>query len=216
MLFAGCQSIRSDRVQETVDAGNAFFSTEAAHLGLASIQEGTQVMATIQSKETDLAVARNINQQIAATVGVSSSPTPALVVGAAAPSGELTDSMPETSSEITGESQFVVTGVSQSVRASDDCVTNASTSFQSNDVQQLYLTFIGSNVQANTPLTAEWYIDGQLLVSDQWVVPNNFSRACFWFVVDRNDTNFPPGSWSAQLLQNGALVGAPQEFTING
>ncbi len=218
LLFwgVGCQAVSDDRVQGTIEAGNAFYATEAAQIGLSSIEYETQAVATIQMKESELAVVRNVNQQIAATVAVSSSPTPSLILGAAAPSSGRMDSGPEEIFDLQREAQFTITGISETVRDSDDCVTNPSRSFQAGTVDRLYLTFVATNLHIDSPLRGEWYFNGALVTADEWIVSRNYPQACFWFVIDTNDTSFPTGLWSAQLIQFGNPVGTPLEFTIDG
>lgn len=196
----------------TLQAGDSAFATEAAALAGTAIIQRTDVAVAVVAAETEVAVVNSVNQRLYATLAAGSTPTEALVPGQVDPAvmGAMAD-------DEMGDRMFVITGISDSVAPTTGCVVDARASF-STDVGQLYVTMQSFNVQAGTPLRAEWFYEGNLRVQQSWNVDVTAAERCLWFQVDTSDTTFSPGAWSV-LVSVGAQnlpIDAPITFNITG
>lgn len=192
-LFIGaCQVIGGDDVGGTLEAANSIYEAEVAQLSVDNIISQTEVAVTLSAAETRAAQVLSMNQQLFATLDAGSTPTPALVVGQADAAALGADTMFEE-----GDRLFIKTGVTENVD-SDGCVVNPTTTFTP-DTPQIYATMQVFNVEAGTPLRAEWYFQEELRIADDWTVDIYSHERCLWFVLESSRTEFTPGSWRVIL-----------------
>jgi hypothetical protein len=222
VLLTGCGSLAGVDTVGTMEAADAAFAQEATAIIATMEAVRTSAAEVVVANETEIAERRFVNQQIRMTVVAGASPTPGLTIGAAPPPSDsmgsmddmgMVDVMPMNDAGLaTSPSGYVTTGVSTQINAADGCVINPQATFS--NVQQLYATFQGSSVQAGAPLRAEWSHNGVVIQADDWTVPRDAPVMCFWGIIDRLDTDFPPGQWSVQVFANGQPIGTPMAFSI--
>lgn len=212
VMASACGSLSGDNVSGTLQAGTQIYATEVAAMLQTDVIRQTEVVSTVQMLETQSAEISSVNDQLYATLAVGSTPTPTLAVGQAPPDTSGSDLMGEMLAE--NQRWFFKTGVSTAVNESDGCVVNPGGNFSQSEVEQLYATVQVVNIQSGTPMRAEWHHEGELVTADDWTVPWNAQDVCLWFVIDRNDTNFPPGAWSVTLFADGFQLEQPMLFNI--
>jgi hypothetical protein len=214
VLLSGCKVLEGKNTNATLEAGDRAFSTEAAALAGTAVVQRTEVSMTVNAAGTDIALVNSVNERLHATLAAGSTATVAIIQATVDPAvmGATDDSM-----NGNGDRTIIITGLSDSVYPTTGCVVDARTSF-SGEVSQLYVTMQSYNVQAGTPLRAEWYYEGNLRVQQAWVVDLTAAERCLWFQIDRSDTTFSPGTWSVALYvgEQNILIGAPITFYITG
>jgi hypothetical protein len=203
ILLGACQNIGED-VQGTLTTGDLILETEAAAIQQGAVAQRTTVAGTVAVAETQIAAESSVNDQLFMTLAAGSTPTVSLIAGQADPSsaGEM-DAMGNAISPVQADSGrlFVQTGISNTVSSADSCVLNPDSIFDDETTEQLYATaqvFNASNTAIE--MRAEWYHEGELVTSDNWTMSPNGSPYCFYFVIDRNDTDFPPGTWRVEMF----------------
>jgi len=220
LVLAACQSFSGTDVQATLQAGDAVYQAQAVAMAETSVVQATQAVGTVVAAETTVAEVNSVNRQLFATLAAGSTPTPPVIEAQAPPSNSAAgvprdESMPaDEMNDFQPEGRFFLkTGISQQV-GDDDCAGPTQTAFDRTEVTQLYATMRALNIDSGTPLRAEWYRNDELVVADDWVVPWSRDEVCLWFVIDREDTDFPVGSWSVQLYADGFELNEPMTFFI--
>lgn len=209
--ISACQVIGGSDVQGTVEAGNMVYETEAAVLAREGIMSQTEIAITRAAAETEAAQLQSVNVQLFATLDAGSTPTPALVVGRADPNAVgAGDSFGET------DRLFIKTGVATTVD-SEGCIVNPTTVF-SPSTPQIYATLQAFNIEAGTPMRAEWYHEDELRIADDWVVDFSADQVCLWFVLEADRTEFTPGAWQVILFadEENFQLEDPISFFISG
>lgn len=207
LMLAACQSVGDD-VQATLAAGDVLLGTESARMATDSQQHFAEVAATVSVGETLVAERYSVNDQLFATIAAGSTPTVALIVGQA-PVGQ-------SEMVMEGNRLFTQTGTSTAVSASDGCVTNPRSSFSRGEISQIYATAQVSNTTESLNIRADWFYEGQLITQANWTMTPTTSPFCFWAVIGRADTDFPPGNYAIQLyLDDFALRDLTMSFVVN-
>lgn len=207
MMLGACQALGRTDVQGTLQANSALLETESAAANATVRAEQLNVFATAQSAATIVAGYRNVNQQLLATVDAGSTAVPQVVAGGGSVFLEPTAAFVIAS----GGRWFVKTGISETVRASDGCVENARDIFPVG-VPRIYATLRAYNIQAGTPLRADWYRDTELVWQENLTVSSNFREVCFWFELSQEQVQFTPGGWSVRLFGDGFQLENPVNF----
>lgn len=193
LLLAACQNIGED-VPGTITAREALLVTEAAELDNTAGTRAVEAMATVAVDETRLADLQSISDQLFLTLAAGSTPTPPLIVGQADVRQE--DMMGEDGNL---NRLFTQSGIGTAVSAEDGCVRNQATTFNSDDLEVLYATGRVSNATGTIAMRVEWYLNNQIVDESNFQMTPNRSPYCFWFVIDRGDTDFPPGNWTVRM-----------------
>lgn len=210
VMITGCGSVSGDNVGATLSAGDRKIATEAASVAQAVVAFGTESAGTVEMLSAEYQNLNSINEQIFVTLAAGSTPTVSLLIGTANPP-------PGTAAQVLQTSQSAtITGISDTVNSTTGCVVNARNSFEQQSLEQLYITFVANNLAAGSTLRAEWYRDGVSVAVDDWLLENGGSNACYWFVIDRSDTDFAPGNWTVKVFANGIQLGATASFVISG
>lgn len=219
-LLAACQTFSGPDIQATLQAGDGIYEAQAVAMVETSIVRSTQAAGTVIAAETTVAEINSVNQQLFATLAAGSTPTPPVVEAQAPPSNSAAgvprdEAVPgDAMTEFQPDSRFFLkTGVAQQV-LDDGCTGPTQTAFDRSEVTQLYATMRVFNISSGTPLRAEWYWNDELIVADDWIVPWNRDEVCLWFLIDREDTDFPAGSWAVQLYADGFELNEPMTFFI--
>jgi hypothetical protein len=219
-----CQALGGSNPSATLEANTGAFIASATALEIAANGNATQVMATTQPIQTQIAQVNAVNQHLLATVIAGTSPTPRVIVGDANPSGggTMTDNMGQTEQTQTGTSggattgtQFTQIATAFSIRESDGCASQLQSEF-SIDTSRIYLTAYAINLVAGTQIDADWRFNGTSMVTTSWTVDQNYVDLCVWFFISPEDTTFSPGNWAAQLIVNAVPVEPAASFTIVG
>lgn len=213
LFLSGCGAVGSDNVGGTLQAGTQIYATEAAVLSQTDVARQTEVVGTIQVLQSQAVGIQNVNQQLYATLAAGNTPTPALEIIQAPPDSSGSDIMGDLMS--VGQRFFWKTGVSTAVSSETGCVLQPNTVFSQSAIDQLYATVRVVNIQQGTPMRAEWYREGELITADDWTVPWNAEETCLWFVIDRTDTDFTPGTWSVILYADGFQLENAMTFLIS-
>jgi hypothetical protein len=224
LLGTACQALGGSNPSATLEANTGAFIASATALEMSANANGTQIMATTQPIQTQIAQVNTVNQHLLATVIAGTSPTPRVIVGNADPSttGATMDNMGQTDQTQTGTSggattgtQFTQIATAFSVRESDGCASQFQSEF-SIDTSRIYLTAYATNLVAGTQIDADWRFNGTSMVTTSWTVDQNYVDLCVWFFISPEDTTFSPGNWAAQLIVNTVPVEPAASFTIVG
>lgn len=207
MMITGCQALGRTDVQGTLQANTIFLETESAAANATVRAEQLNVFATAQAAATIVSGYRNVNQQLLATVDAGSTAVPQVIAGG----GDIFLEPTAAFVIASGGRWFVKTGISETVRASDGCVENARDIFPVS-VPRVYATLRAYNIQAGTPLRADWYRDTELVWQENLTVSSNFREVCFWFELTREQAEFTPGGWSVRLFGDGFQLENPVNF----
>jgi hypothetical protein len=210
ILLGACQSWGGNDLQETLVAGDSAIGTDAVSFAATAAIQRTQFATTVEAAGTEAAEIKSVNEQLFATIAAGSTPTVAVVPGQANPGDVIMDDMANM-----GSGAIITTGVSDNVKSSDGCVVDARSSFPTT-TSQLFATMQAVNVEAGTPLSADWFYEGQMRVQQRWSVDLTASARCFWFSLNSAETPFTPGSWSVTLYMgaNNTPIGDQMTFTI--
>ncbi len=208
ILLAACQTIQADDPAATIAAGEALYGTESARVAATSAIRRTEVMATVYAAGTQIYEVENVNAQLYATLENVVTATSQMNVERVDPPADIMDDMVDRIESI------VTTGITTSVSEANGCAINPQLSFSPSSLESLYATMQAFGVPAGSQLRAEWYRNETLVVADDWALPWDANNTCLWFIIDRADTDFAPGSWSARLYLNGVAIGQPMPFSI--
>lgn len=98
---------------------------------------------------------------------------------------------------------------------SNDCAADNVTTFAPT-IPEIYVVATAVDFPAGTTITARWSREGT--VQGSYDIPFSFEiqQACVWAFIDQTDFPFTPGSWTVELLVNGAPGVGPLAFTITG
>lgn len=193
ILLSACQNIGED-VPGTLAAGDDLLVTEAANLDNVAATRIANARATIVVDETRLAELQSSNDQLLLTLAAGSTPTIALIVGQA-------DIRQEELMSDDGNLNrlFAQTGMATAVSAQNGCVINPVFSFSSTELDVLYATAQVLNATGSLDMRVEWYLNNQIIHEDAFIMTPNTTPYCFWFDLNRGDTDFPPGSWTVRM-----------------
>lgn len=194
LALAGCQA--GDDVAGTMEADEIRYATESVELANAALLRNTEVAATADAAEIQIAENRNVNNQIFATLAASSTATPVLLAGQVADIRR--DALAASDEFDFDDRLFIKTGVSDTIDTSSGCVVNPRTSYTT-DTQRLYATVQAYNVQAGTPMRANWYREDEMVKSEDWFIDQSRAEYCIWFSMDQTEVQFTPGSWMVIL-----------------
>jgi hypothetical protein len=211
-ILSACGAIAGDDYDATVVAGDAHMATESAAMDRTALAYETTVAATVVAAGTLEAQLRSVNDRLYATIAAGSTPTVAVVPGQASGGGQGGDNIFQD-----GNRLIVLTGLTNRVDNRTGCVVSPMTAF-SGSVEQIYVTMQSFGVPEGTLLRAEWFYEGQLRVQQDWRVDMTAEERCLWFLLDRTDTEFTPGSWEVMLYVDEQMtpVDTPLPFTIEG
>lgn len=95
----------------------------------------------------------------------------------------------------------------------DDCAVNASTTFGT-ETSEIYLVVTAVNTPANTSFGSRWLREGDVLTEVDFSLNFEIERACIWFFVDQTDFVFTAGTYTVELILNGAPTGQIITFNI--
>ncbi|MCB9454689.1 MAG: hypothetical protein H6671_01740 [Anaerolineaceae bacterium] len=205
LLLSACQVFSTSNPQAELQVEIADYVQDATQVsGTINANEG-RIRATAEAASTQIAAVDRANTRLLATVRAGETPVPAVqaVSGLAQGGAELTP----------GQRYFVRTGVSMRVRDADGCVENPIVVFPEG-VQRIYATIIAYNIQANTPMAAEWSYEGTVVVTQNYNVPRTADQICLWFYIDPTDAPLNTGQWAVQLYADGFRLETPMNFTI--
>ena len=209
ILLTACQTVGED-LSATMAAGDAMLATEDARMIAESRRGAVEAAGTVAIGQTRIAELYSINDQLFATVSAGSTPTVALIVGQAPIDGSSDMVMEE------GDRLFTQSGISMSVSSVDGCVVDPRGSFSQSELQQLYATAQVINASGSLNMRADWFYEGQLITQASWTMSPTTSPFCFWSVIDRNDTDFPPGNYTIQMyLDNIPLSDLTMSFVVS-
>ena len=95
----------------------------------------------------------------------------------------------------------------------DDCPTNPSNSFTT-ATTEIYVTARAANLGPGSTIVSRWLLEGAEVVNYDWSPSFEIADACIWFYITPSAVEFTPGSWSVELLLDGAPAADPVGFTI--
>jgi hypothetical protein len=224
MLLSACQVLNRPDVPATLQAQNDGYIIEATMLAGTSQANQTTIEATSMAVGTLVADQNSINLQMLATIRAVIPPTPGRIVGNA--DGSVPGFIPagpgDTGALITGDGattpvpttiQFTNIGVASAVRRADGCAVSLLTQFPAN-TQRIYVTARALNIRAGTLMAVEWRRENQVVVQENWTVPQDATNFCLWFNMDSAAVQFTPGQWSVRLFANNQPIDPEVTFTI--
>jgi hypothetical protein len=206
MLLGACQVFNRPDTQATLRAENAIFAAEASAIPQTAQVEATQVHETVVAAETIIASGSSVNLQLMATARVLVPPTPAragTTGGIGNPAG----------AAVSGVLQFVDTRTASSVRETDGCAVDSQSRFTSMS-PQIYITTRALNITSGTQMGVEWFYQGEMIWSENFVVSQNSDSFCLWFYIDPQTVTFSPGGWTVRLYANGSAIEPELTFNI--
>jgi hypothetical protein len=205
ILLAGCQALSGPNMPATLQAENLGYVAQATHIAQTAEAERQRVAATASALGTQAAGIYAENQELLAALRQQEPVAPARAERA--PENlRPTELAP-------GQRWFVKTGVGTAIRNSDGCIEQAQVSFPA-DVEQLYATVRAFNIEAGVEMSVAWSREGVEVLRESWTLPQSADEICIWFSVNRNDVNFEPGLWSANLFADGFQLENPMPFSI--
>ena len=107
------------------------------------------------------------------------------------------------------------TTFSQTTTATDrdnqDCPLGATSVFDATE-DTIYVITRVSELRAGTTLSARWLNNGQVFFDDTecWVPTEDWFDICAYCSIVPDETTFPTGSWSVELLLDGQLMSQAQ------
>jgi len=193
ILLGACQNIGED-VPGTISAAEMSLVTEAAVLEDTAATRAVEAMATVAVDETRIAGLQSINDQLLLTLAAGSTPTPALIVGQA----------DVRQADLMGEDGnlnrlFTQSGIGTEVSAADGCVLDPAFTFSSDTIEVLYATGLVRNATGSIAMRVEWYWNNQIVHESNFQMTPDRSPFCFWFPIDRGNTDFAPGNWTVRM-----------------
>ena len=96
---------------------------------------------------------------------------------------------------------------------SNDCAIDANPRFTPQS-SAIYVVGRAFNIPARANISSIWRRSGVEVVSFSFNRDHQINDSCIWFFIDQSDTPFSPGSWSVELLVDGAPVSSPLAFQI--
>jgi hypothetical protein len=196
VMLSACQAM-GENVDGTIQADLQRYETESAELAVTAVARRTEVAATADASGTRVAQDRNVNQQIYQTLVAGSTPTVALIAGESPAEVRQEALQHSTSGFDVGDRLFIKTGVSDQIDGSG-CVVNPRSSFPAS-TQAIYATVRAYNVQAGTPMRAQWLREAEMVMEEHWAIDQSRSEYCLWFRLDSSQAQFIPGAWSVIL-----------------
>jgi hypothetical protein len=232
LIASACSAIMPDNPVATLQTERQRYIDEATSIAQAAQVQGTQVGATAAAAQTHVAQMEGRNQQLVATLRAALPPTQAIVndsgpvtpgslatplpPGAGQPAATQADSGQATALTASlGDMQFTQVGTASSVRSSDDCAENLTTTFPTN-ARVVYITTRVLNAKAGTVMRVAWSYQDQVTSSDQWTVPRDDNDFCLWLSLEPQGDVFASGNWSVQLYANNVPIDPKVNFTIGG
>jgi len=201
LILSACQAFTRPDIPATLRAENAGFVLEATQIAITVQAEATNIQVTAVAAEATIARISNVNQQLMATARAVIPPTPQIagagVVGSADPTSV----------------GFVEVGTATSVRDSDGCAEGLQSQFAP-DVGRIYVTARALNIRAGTLMGVEWRYQGQIVHSENFVVPIDDDNYCIWFNIDPATAPFSPGTWAVRLYENELPIDPEVAFII--
>jgi hypothetical protein len=223
---SACSAFTPENPAATLQAQRSSMIDEATGIAQAAQVQGTQVMGTAVAAQTYVALMEGRNRQLIATMQIAFPPTQAIIqddgpstpgqMATPAPLGSFQEATPppqDTSGGSLGDMSFTQVGTAASVRDSDGCADQLSTSFPA-DVQRIYITTRALNVTNGTQMRVEWFYEGQLTFSEPYTIPADDDDFCMWFFIEPTGETFSSGSWSVTLYANNVAVAPPANFSV--
>lgn len=234
-LTAGaCGGLNADNPAATMQAERAGYVSEATSIAQAAEAQYTQVSGTVVAAETYTALMEGRNEQLLATLQIAVPPTQAIVnngvagtpgmnptpapaggnvleaTSASTPAGGDSSSVATT----LGDTEFTQVATASSVRSSDDCADQLTTTFPA-DASVIYITTRVLNARAGIQMRVEWYYGSEISYTEQYTIPRDDDDFCMWFSLVPNETLLSPGNWSVMLYANDQSVEPAQiDFTV--
>jgi hypothetical protein len=209
-------TVERARIQTTLDYSATRVSlaaTQGSFFQLTLVAQGTpvEVMQTFQAQAfqgfatvaSPPSLTPDPNVQ---NTGANTQPTQVLVTPLSAPAFTNTPAVDPNTPRL----EEIV--ISSSV-GNDDCATGVSTTFTT-ATTEIYVVARAINIVANTPISSEWFLEGQSIVTYDFVPDFDIANACIWFFITPQAVAFTPGNWSIQLNLNGTPVGQRVIFTL--
>jgi hypothetical protein len=211
------------RMTATVGAERLMITLEYAETRIARAHSQQEnILATLEARDIDTSIlpeaatlppvpptaTENPNPAPKATEVVVDSPVPVLEVtpfATATPSPFPTLAEPEL---LQLRDIVMATGVGV-----DDCATEVTNRF-SPDAERIYVVARAVDIAAGSVLTSQWFREGVLLTTFDYMPDFVIENACVWFFADQTDFEFTPGSYSVNLLVNGEAAAPSIPFTI--
>lgn len=231
--LAGCQGVDTPA---TLIAQNNSYATEVVTINQTLVARRTEVVATAQVAETQVAQIEAVNRQWLNLLMAGVTPTPGVVAGVAPPeaysgtaiAGGFSEQYvganqvdtiddpqrPATDGSMTAApSQFVDIGTALYVRESDGCIDAPQNVFTP-DTTRIYLGARALTITTGTVMQVDWSLEGQVVWQDSWTVPQDQTNFCLWFYLGPEYTALTPGNWSAQLYADGIAISPAAAFVI--
>ncbi|MCY3834465.1 MAG: hypothetical protein OXG85_15745 [Chloroflexi bacterium] len=96
---------------------------------------------------------------------------------------------------------------------SNDCAIDANPRFTPQSAA-IYVVGRAFNIPAGASIRSIWRRSGLEVVRFSFNREYQINDSCIWFFIDQTDTPFTPGSWSVEILVEGAPVSSPLAFQI--
>jgi len=213
VFFTSCQAFDREDTGATLEAENQMYSTQGIMIQTEAFLAQTEVVQTVQAAQTEVSQQDGINNQLLATVRAGSTPTIAIVP---APRQQSTGEFGTLNEPVNnGALQFVLTGISSSIFATDGCAVDPQGSFPVG-IQRVYATIQAFNIASGTVMAVEWFNGNEVVWSESWTVDQNYDQICIWFFLDPFSVTFTTGVWSAQMSANGTPIQEPMTFAFTG
>lgn len=214
----------TSEAQATYAAAFATVALEETYISASLVAREADISGTAYAAETYVMLHNSLNQQLLATVRVGNPPTRQVI--ALNPGGAFQATTTPMPGELTGSeavepdavavpnapdasSQFADTTTARTLRQSDGCAQDATTSFTTADAQ-IYVVTRALQVSAGTQMEVEWRYEDSVIDSATYTVPTDEQDFCIYFFLDA----FSAGSWSVTLTANGSPVSSPVAFTV--
>jgi hypothetical protein len=197
-VLGACQSLQPENVSQNLQGEIAVFATESAQIQQSVQIERTEGAQTLAQANARAQQQMAYNDQLLATVRAGEIATPqerALV--------QMDGAMPAEFMMDDGEMRFDAIRMASYVRPSDNCLELVQEFFNVNTTDSVYITSLVSNLLANTNVTVNWLLNGELMHQTNWTAPMDEARVCVAFALTRSDTTFQVGNWSANFFVNG-------------
>lgn len=230
-LLAGACSGGSSNTELTLVAQNVSLSTQIADVRDTATVDADRLQVTAVYIETAVALSRQQNQRLSATIEalggnpalvepVASTPTSPQVFNASVPESTSEAGAPAAGGTVvaataTPAPPSLYNAVTARGVGSNDCALAAVSAFSTSDTS-IYVVATASNIAPGTVLSSRWFLEGQEVISHDFTPDFAIDQNCIWFFIDSTETEFTPGNWTVQLEINGQPAGEPVAFTISG
>lgn len=244
VVLGACNFFPGDPAQQTLAAENAILGTSIVAVRETATVEFDRMAITLEYAQTAIRTIDQQSTRIAATLlaagtpfvdtsGITSMPpTPAPFVngsganviapersatpvvnaeGSARGSIEIAGPTVEPTFDLSIPRLYDIT-MSTAV-GPDDCPTNPSNSFTTS-TGEIYVTARAANLGPTNMVVSRWLLEGAEVVNYDWSPGFEIADACIWFYITPSAVEFTPGSWSVELLLDGAPAAEPVTFTI--